>query len=162
MRIIVLVIFFIGPLSLSSNVLDQYVCNAQNVIRFKLVRSRSDLDNDGDERRKEFTFPPEYCHQIFGQSENIFGYKNLRINLYYSACKLTRFMSVNYSEKVASEMSQGVPPDDIYAIMNEKLGGTCLTNIDQFSSLLETDHEFKPFGTQLDSIIITDRASIIR
>jgi hypothetical protein len=110
---------------------------------------------------QEYTFQPEFCHQLFGQSENIFGYKNLRVILYYTASKLNRCISINYSDKVSEEMSQGVPPDDIFQIINEKLQGQMLTNIDQFSSHLNHDRDFKPYGTLNDSFKINYKVSLL-
>ncbi|XP_074605362.1 histone acetyltransferase 1 [Brevipalpus obovatus] len=146
--------------SLMKNQLESFVCCGTNVIYLKLIRNQHDLDESDEGEKKandEFTFQPEFCHQLFGQSENIFGYKNLRINLYYSASKLIRYMSVKYSEKVSMELSQGVPADDIYSIMSEALGGECLTNIDQFSSQLASDHTFKPHGSQMDCFNVQDK-----
>lgn len=45
-------------------------------------------------------FHPDMCHQIFGENETIFGYKDLKIRLYYSAGSLDIFFDINYSESV--------------------------------------------------------------
>ena len=145
-----------GSFGSVKNYLDSFVCNGNNVIYFKLIRDVKSIDDD--EVDKEFTFQPEFCHQLFGQSENIFGYKNLRINLYYSACKLVRFISITYSDKVDREKSQGVPADDVLQIITEKLGGTVLTSVDQFSQELAHDTDFKPYGTQLDCFKLKKKA----
>ena len=59
-----------------------------------LVKEASDIDN------KELTFKPEMAHQVFGDTENIFGYKDLQINVYYSAGPLDIYYDVKYSKKV--------------------------------------------------------------
>ena len=155
-RLIYFFIFISAVSSISRNALQEYVCSANSVINFKLIRTAKDLD---ESEGLEYKFSPEFTHQLFGQSENIFGYRNLSINLYYSACKLNRFMSINYTDKVSKELSSGVPPDDISTIIEEKIMGKFTTNIDQFSAQLSEDKEFKPYGMLLDSFKITDRVS---
>lgn len=54
-----------------------------------------DLEND------ETSFSPDMCHQVFGENENIFGYTDLHIRLYYSAGSLQTYLGVEYSEKVS-------------------------------------------------------------
>lgn len=46
------------------------------------------------------SFGPEMCHQIFGESENIFGYSNLHIRLYYTAASLHTYLGIEYTDKV--------------------------------------------------------------
>lgn len=82
--------------------LDSYVSRANDVIFFKLVRRESDIEED------KGTFHPEFTHQIFGESENIFGFKDLKILMCYSSGLLTRFISVSYSEKIPASLSKGV------------------------------------------------------
>ena len=62
-------------------------------------------------------FGPGMSHLIFGQKENIFGYSNLKINLFYTAGKLTQYYSKAFDEKIPSDVG-GVEPDDI----EEKVG----------------------------------------
>lgn len=59
------------------------------------VRTVDDLEND------ETSFGPEMCHQVFGENENIFGYTDLHIRLYYSAGSLQTYLGIEYSEKVS-------------------------------------------------------------
>ena len=51
-------------------------------------------------------------HLIFGQKENIFGYSNLKLNLFYTAGKLTQYYSKTFDEKIPSDVG-GVEPDNI-------------------------------------------------
>ena len=51
-------------------------------------------------------------HLIFGQKENIFGYSNLKLNLFYTAGKLTQYYSKSFDEKIPSDVG-GVEPDNI-------------------------------------------------
>lgn len=58
------------------------------------VRSVDDLENE------DTSFGPEMCHQVFGDNENIFGYTDLHIRLYYSAGSLQTYLGIEYTEKV--------------------------------------------------------------
>lgn len=61
---------------------------------FISVRSPKDIEND------ETTFSSEMCHQVFGDNENIFGYTDLLIKLYYSAGSLQTYLDIEYTDKV--------------------------------------------------------------
>lgn len=61
-----------------------------------LVREVEDLEND------ETSFGPEMCHQVFGENENIFGYTDLHIRLFYSAGSLQTYLGIEYTEKVGT------------------------------------------------------------
>ncbi|KAK3948118.1 acyl-CoA N-acyltransferase [Pseudoneurospora amorphoporcata] len=45
------------------------------------------------------TFRPEYTNNIFGEKEQIFGYKGLRINLQYNASDMLPNLKVSYKRK---------------------------------------------------------------
>ncbi|XP_072667024.1 histone acetyltransferase type B catalytic subunit isoform X1 [Canis lupus baileyi] len=74
--------------------LAEYKCNTNTAIELKLVRFPEDLENDIR------TFFPEYTHQLFGDDETAFGYKGLKILLYYIAGSLSTMFRVEYASKV--------------------------------------------------------------
>ena len=113
----------------------------------KLVRDENDITND----IKEGAFNPEFTHQFFGENENVFGYRGLKVKLFYAASSLTRYISVDYAEKVNPKISQGVEADDILGIITEKLEGDYLSNLDKFSKIVQSDHSFMPLGEKLHS-----------
>ena len=41
--------------------------------------------NFSDLESEKFTFHPEFTHQFFGVDEEIYGYKNLRIDIFMTA-----------------------------------------------------------------------------
>lgn len=65
------------------------------------------------------------AHQIFGETENIFGYKNLQINVYYSAGPLDIYYDVKYSKKVRNFHFPLVPLD--LTIVASSRSTTCPT-----------------------------------
>ena len=93
--------------------LQDYVVDANDVLRFKLVGQEKDLDNESLE------FAPEMCHQvkpsrrnplnifsslvptqIYGDNENIFGYRGLKISLFMTSSSLRSYVHIEYDEKV--------------------------------------------------------------
>ena len=92
-----------------------------------LVHSIEDFEND------RVTFKPQFAHQIFGEelvhslvlsnscfdlydfkffyyvaSETIFGYKDLAIDMYYTAGTLKCFIRVNYSGRIEESIEAKV------------------------------------------------------
>lgn len=111
------------------------------------VRRREDLEEDSSE-----TFHPEFAHQIFGENESIFGYKDLRIRLYYSAGPLNIYLGLKYAAKVDDGNQNGLKADDVVANVSKLLTTGCYyTNIDEFASKLEKEESFRPFGTKVHS-----------
>lgn len=125
--------------------LDQFVCNANEVISFKFIKSKEDLDDDSD------SFHPEFTHQFFGDCENIFGYIGLHINFFYSACRLTPYFGMEYREKIKLSKSGGVEADDVYKIISDKLEIKSTTDIDTFISSLNEESSFMPLGQLISS-----------
>ena len=58
------------------------------------VKSAADMEDESKE------FLPEMCHQIYGDNENIFGYRGLKISLYMSAASLRSYVAVSHEDKV--------------------------------------------------------------
>lgn len=134
--------------SLSRGVLDAYVCSANTAVTMKLVAQEEDLHDDID-------FFPEFTHQFFGDGESIFGYRNLKIMLYYSASRLNTYLSMSYTDKITEERSGGVKPDNVIKIIGERYLGGFESNIDTFVSSLKKEATFRPFGEKLHSVDIT-------
>nr|XP_023477744.1 histone acetyltransferase type B catalytic subunit isoform X1 [Equus caballus] len=122
--------------------LAEYKCNTNTAIELKLVRFPEDLENDIR------TFFPEYTHQLFGDDETAFGYKGLKILLYYIAGSLSTMFRVEYASKV-DENFDCVEADDVEGKIRQIIPPGFCTNTNDFLSLLEKEVDFKPFGTLL-------------
>uniref|UniRef100_T1H6S6 Histone acetyltransferase type B catalytic subunit n=1 Tax=Megaselia scalaris TaxID=36166 RepID=T1H6S6_MEGSC len=105
-------------------------------------RSVEDLE-DGSQK-----FPPEMAHQIFGENENIFGYEDLAIDLYYTAGPLNIYLDINYGKKADDILKTLMKADDILSSLVDSLpNGICyLTNKAEFVKSLEEAEKFQPFG----------------
>lgn len=134
--------------------LQHLVLDALHVVRFQIVRSADELD---DEDQK---FVPEMAHQIFGENENIFGYEDLSIDLNYTAGPLNIFLDIKYEKKIDEKEFDGIKADDILSSLTDSLpNGICyLTNKADFIKSLEDAEKFQPFGEKLHEFTtVTDK-----
>lgn len=120
--------------------LSKYTCDAVDCVEFKLIRDKKDLRDDS------IVFKPEMSHQIFGQEEKIFGYKDLQISLDYTAGPMYFNFGYKCSRRV-NELPVSLEPDNIgEAIDNALPDVSYFTNIDEFSKMIARNEEFRPFG----------------
>ncbi|XP_063231534.1 histone acetyltransferase type B catalytic subunit [Bacillus rossius redtenbacheri] len=127
-------------IAIAKSAVNSFVTDSNEALELKLVRDVSDLENETT------TFKPEMSHQIFGESESIFGYRDLKIKLYYTAAKLTTYLGISYSEVVDPKKCEGIEPDDVGKLIAEKLQPGFHTNLDDFCNDLAKDVNFTPFG----------------
>lgn len=88
------------------------------------------------------------AHQIFGETEKIFGYTDLKVLLYYNAGSLTTYVDVQYSSKLTMEDDR-MRPDDIAALITDKFTGGYITNRDEFISTIDNEDKFVPMGEKV-------------
>lgn len=95
--------------------LKDLIVNSNECLEFKLVRDIKDLEDDNT------TFKPEMSHQVFGDSETIFGYRDLRVKLYYSAGLLETYLGMTYSERITELTYKRVEADEVLSKIAENL-----------------------------------------
>ncbi|XP_071826710.1 histone acetyltransferase type B catalytic subunit-like [Apostichopus japonicus] len=125
--------------------LAEFVCGANDVIELKLVRDVNDIFDDTK------IFRPEFTHQLFGQNENIFGYKELKIQLYFSAGSLNPYLAKTSSAEVDGKKYDGVKPDDVLKTIVDQLEIQPMSSLDHFIAKLPEESSFQPSGELLDS-----------
>lgn len=86
-------------------------------------------------------------YQFFGENENIFGYKDLQVKIYYSCARLNIYLGIKYSSVLTKEQSDGVGPDDVLKLIKDKYETNVQTNLLEFSSSLLKESSFVPYGT---------------
>uniref|UniRef100_A0A1B6D2L5 Histone acetyltransferase type B catalytic subunit n=1 Tax=Clastoptera arizonana TaxID=38151 RepID=A0A1B6D2L5_9HEMI len=124
---------------------EDYVVDSNVALEFKLVRNEEDLEDD------TVSFKPEMSHQIFGDSESIFGYKDLKVKLYFTSAKLITYLGLEYTKKIDPVKFDGVEPDNVLQLLGSKLPPNVLSNIDEFTQALNFESDFLPFGELLHS-----------
>lgn len=98
------------------------------------------------------------AHQIFGEKENIFGYKDLKVQIYYSAGPLDIYFKTTYSKKIDDLKLDGMKGDDIDKAVTELMPGGCVyTNLEEFLSIVsKKTSEFKPMGEKIFDFTIAN------
>lgn len=123
---------------------SDFTADGNFCVYFKLIRDQADIEED----IKQNAFLPDFVHQFFVESERIFGYKKPIMRMFYSASQLKRYISFEYGDKLSLE-KHGIEPDNVMeAIAPVLLEAPYTTNINQFSSDLESssEKEFRPPG----------------
>jgi len=127
---------------------DKYKCDSNDAVFIKLVRAEDDcLQND-------CAFHPLMSHQIFGESETIFGYKDLEVQLYYHAGSLLTYLSMKCKEKIPQAL--GINPDLVLPKVAEIIPSGFCSNLDEFMKLLPRENEFVPMGTMIHTYTYND------
>ncbi|XP_055543485.1 histone acetyltransferase type B catalytic subunit [Wyeomyia smithii] len=127
--------------------LQNYVSNALECTRFRLIRKEQDFDDES------VVFHPEMAHQIFGEQESVFGYRDLQIDVCFAAGSLDIYFNVKYSEKVDDVSPDGgVKADDVEKALAELVEDGCYyTNLEEYKKIVEVKTAgFKPFGNKVD------------
>lgn len=132
-------------MEIAGNEAQAFLLDSNEAVEFKLVRHPEDLKDD------DTTFKPDMSHQIFGENERIFGYRDLKVKLYFTAGRLTAYQNVDYKEKADPENFEGVEADDIPKILDEKLQIGFMTNLDTFVASLSKESKFVPYGELVNS-----------
>ncbi|CAE1300785.1 HAT1 [Acanthosepion pharaonis] len=130
---------------LMKNKLEAYKCCANDVINFKLVREEKDLENE------DTTFRPDMTHQLFGDQESIFGYRDLSLDVFYTAGTLITYLKIKYMDKVTPQKFEGICADDVEKPIAKMMPPGYLTNIDEFVNALSKEDTFRPPGEMLHS-----------
>ncbi|KAH8294858.1 hypothetical protein KR018_003757 [Drosophila ironensis] len=121
------------------------VLDALEVVEFKLIRDKGDINNDA------LTFHPAMAHQIFGESETIFGYQDLQVRVLYTAGPLHIYLGIEYSKRV-NEISGGeIKADDVVSTIAQSLPDGCyFINMDEFLKTLDKADKFQPCGEKVN------------
>jgi len=138
-------------LKIQTSALAEFVCDGNEALQFRLVKSPEDLD-DPDQ-----AFKPEMCHQIYGDNENIFGFKGLEVNLFMTAGSLQTYLGHTFKEKVDPSKTDGVTADDVISPLVKILApGSFTDSKETFLSQLNSDQEqnFRPMGELVDTISV--------
>ncbi|EZA51704.1 hypothetical protein DMN91_003947 [Ooceraea biroi] len=135
--------------------LKRLVADGNEALEFRLIRDPDDLNSD------KAIFKPEMTYQVFGDREIIFGYGDLKIQLFYAAGCLETYLGINYTEK-ASIKSDGVEPDEILTKIVAKLAPDVHYTLNDFMRALAKDDMFVPHGELINSFTINDAGTTRR
>jgi len=135
-------------INFGNSALAEYVTDGNEALEFKLVRKPEDFSDPS------LAFKPEMCHQIYGDNENIFGYRGLKICLYMSAATLKSYVNHSFTAKVDPLKTDGVTADDVITPLVKILAPDSYTDSkDQFLKDVSSEEEtgFRPMGELVHS-----------
>lgn len=90
---------------------------------------------------------------LFYHREIIFGYGDLKVQLFYAAGCLETYLGMKYTEK-ASVKSDGVEPDEVLTKIAPKLAPDVHYSLTDFTRALAKDDMFVPHGELITSFTI--------
>lgn len=145
--------------------LKQYKNYSNDSIFFKYIFDHSDIVDENSKKSMEDdedSFKPEYTHQIFGDDEMIFGYKDLHIDYYLTPGTMDAYIGVKSKEKISPSRYDGIEPDDVYSSFKEFGCSPGFTkNLDNFcGDKMKKDLEFKPYGEKLTEYTRTNESKV--
>lgn len=87
---------------------------------------------------------------MFGDTEMIFGYRGLKLKMYFSASKLRLYFAKEAAEEVDPDDCQGISADNVVREIEKKLElPPYFSNVDKFVQCLSTEDDFRPPGEKL-------------
>ncbi|RZB62198.1 histone acetyltransferase type B catalytic subunit [Asbolus verrucosus] len=123
-----------------------YKKSSLNVVSFRIVREENDLEIP---TKKSNSFKPDMAHQIFGESEMIFGYRQLSIGLYYLHNSAKCYVDVQFSDQIPE--SDLCKADDIMKALNPWLPENYRVERDDFKKDIREENHTTIFGEVIDT-----------
>lgn len=172
--------------------LAAFVTDSNSCLRFRLIRTGQDLkkaikedkanadkkrgsededdeDNTASSDMSWSMFPPEMTHQIYGEHENIFGYKGLKIDLWMAADTFKGYLRMTSKEAVTADQCEGVSPDPVIQPVVKIMAPDQVTeNLDEFEAMIskadnsvaenKKQQAFEPFGSKVAEFQVEPKA----
>ncbi|KAG5864298.1 hypothetical protein JTB14_003234 [Gonioctena quinquepunctata] len=132
--------------------MSSYKKDALSVVTFKII-----YDEENFKKSNYLEFKPAMAHQIFGESENIFGYRSLSISLYYLHNSSRCYVEVKASGEIKHALNQ---PDDIMENLNPWLPENYTTEKELFLKMLDDEKHSLIFGTVLNEFKSTQKSQL--
>ena len=96
---------------------------------------------------------------FFYFSENIFGYRDLKINFWMCGSTLKSFIGYDYAEKLTKEQTGGVEADPIMEPLVKIMAeGQIVESKEELSAHMRSDKvtKFKPLGDKVEEFSVAD------
>ncbi|CAD8131010.1 unnamed protein product [Paramecium sonneborni] len=117
---------------------DPFITNGSLAITYILVETIEQYKTG-----QGLKFQPSYVHQVFRQTNEIYGYKDLKITIHVTALGLKPYIQISYSEQTEDA-------DDLNESFNKVYEAGYLTNEDQFIKTLEEEQNQEPLGDLIE------------
>ncbi|RGB35623.1 acyl-CoA N-acyltransferase [Rhizophagus diaphanus] len=124
---------------------------------FFLVEPSTDPDQEFDSAQVY----PMFTYSIFGDKEQIYGYKNLEITLKFSSGSFATYFDVRYSDKIPDVSSTSIA-DNVIDKVKALIPNDYITNFDTFlQTVNENAYSFKPMGEKITEYRLEEGKDII-
>ena len=117
---------------------QEFMCHANKAIRFWFPSSPNELNEILSNNAAASTIHPAYTHQLFGDDETIIGFKELTIDMIYSASTFRLLYQETFSDRLVT-IGQIPSENDIVDKLREALPGGWTRDVDAFRSELATE-----------------------
>ncbi|KXN67456.1 acyl-CoA N-acyltransferase [Conidiobolus coronatus NRRL 28638] len=109
-----------------------------------------------DKTSEDTFYHPTFTYWASNQDEKWFGYKGLKLKIYFSSSSFRVCYKLTYDEKIQENNPYHIAPDNILPPILNYLPTDVYDNIDNFKNGLNDDElKFKPFGD-----LITEKTDI--
>ena len=133
---------------------DDYICRANDVLSMHFVSSPEQIVSAESQSATIRTtgFSPEFTHQIYGQEEQIIGFKALKLAVGYSVTDLRCYVGWSCEDQLQS-MGSVRKEKDAIAKLREWLPEGHTSSSEEFAKILEEEKTtpFRPPGIQVHS-----------
>tara|TARA_B100000795_G_C22769856_1_gene427404 strand:- start:112 stop:1722 length:1611 start_codon:yes stop_codon:yes gene_type:complete len=109
---------------------QEFMCHANKVIKFHFPTTSAQLDAILSNATTS-NIHPEYTHQLFGDDETIIGFKDLNIDLIYSASNFHLLYRETYTDRLVT-IGQTPTENDIVDKLREALPDGWTRDVDAF------------------------------
>ncbi|CAZ85385.1 unnamed protein product [Tuber melanosporum] len=103
------------------------------------------------------TFHPQFTYGIFGDSENIFGYKDPNLQISFAANDMKCCLDISYEDKMEPQGS--VQAEDLEAIITDFLPEDCEKDLKEFQTKIaqRDDTKWSPPGDKISEYTLKGR-----
>ncbi|CAD8087816.1 unnamed protein product [Paramecium sonneborni] len=117
---------------------DPFITNGSLAITYILVETVEQY-----QAGQGLKFQPSYVHQVFRSTNEIYGYKDLKITIHVTALGLKPYIQISYSEQTEDA-------DDLIESFNKVYEAGFLSNEEQFIKVLEEEQNQQPLGELIE------------
>jgi len=116
---------------------DRYKTDAFDAFKMHIVKKAEDL------KEPETSFDPEYMHHFFDTDEQIVGYMDPEINLYFTPGSMHALLKIEFEDKKAEaeELRKGFDEHFLQGFSEED---------EEFLKIVEENKKFVPPGKEID------------
>ncbi|GBB87356.1 hypothetical protein RclHR1_01380018 [Rhizophagus clarus] len=136
---------------------EEWLCNSNEALTIWFLEPSTDPDREFD----SVQVFPMFTYSIFGDKEQIYGYKDLEITLKFSSGSFATYFDVRYSDKIPDVSSTSIA-DNVVDKIKALIPNDYITNYDAFLQTVHEDaYSFKPMGEKITEYRLEEGDDVI-